>query len=75
MEETKFTMLELVVNQSLRLIKQTLIKRDFDENVVVSNVGDQLKFSMALLAAKRLKQKINRLVGEMLNKERRRRLR
>ncbi|WP_060980419.1 type II and III secretion system protein family protein [Vibrio splendidus] len=62
---------ELVVNQSLRLLKQTLIARFPDENVVVSNVGDQVVLD-GIVGSEEIKQKINRLVGEMLNKERRR---
>lgn len=62
---------ELVVNQSLRLLKQTLIARFPDENVVVSNVGDQVVLD-GIVGSEEIKHKINRLVGEMLNKERRR---
>ncbi|EGA65022.1 type II and III secretion system protein family protein [Vibrio brasiliensis] len=62
---------ELVVNQSLRLLKQTIIARFPDENVVVSNVGDQVVLD-GIVSSEEVKQKVYRLVGEMLKKERRR---
>ena len=62
---------ELVVNQSLRLLKQTLIARFPDESVMVSNVGDQVVLD-GIVGSEEIKKKIHRLVGEMLKKERRR---
>ncbi|MEZ8100898.1 type II and III secretion system protein family protein [Vibrio bivalvicida] len=62
---------ELVVNQSLRLLKQTIIARFPDESVVVSNVGDQVVLD-GIVSSEEVKQKVYRLVGEMLKKERRR---
>ena len=64
---------ELVVNQSLRLLKQTIIARFPDESVVVSNVGDQVVLD-GIVSSEEVKQKVYRLVGEMLNKERRRKV-
>ncbi|WP_391090552.1 pilus assembly protein N-terminal domain-containing protein [Vibrio sp. NH-UV-68] len=62
---------ELVVNKSLRLLKQTIIARFPDENIVVSNVGEQVVLD-GIVGSEEVKQKIYRLVGEMLKKERRR---
>ncbi|GAA5646276.1 MULTISPECIES: type II and III secretion system protein family protein [Vibrio] len=62
---------ELVVNQSLRLLKQTLIARYPDENVMVSNVGDQVVLD-GVVSSEETKTKIYRLVGEMLKKDRQR---
>ncbi|MDC5819367.1 pilus assembly protein N-terminal domain-containing protein [Vibrio europaeus] len=64
---------ELVVNQSLRLLKQTIIARFPDESVVVSNVGDQVVLD-GIVSSEEVKQKVYRLVGEMLNKDRRRKV-
>nr|WP_255199268.1 pilus assembly protein N-terminal domain-containing protein [Vibrio sp. JPW-9-11-11] len=62
---------ELVVNKSLRLLKQTLIARFPDENIVVSNVGEQVVLD-GIVSSEEVKTKVYRLVGEMLKKERKR---
>ncbi|ENM5728458.1 pilus assembly protein N-terminal domain-containing protein [Vibrio mimicus] len=58
---------EVVVNQSLRLLKQTLIARFPDESISVSNVGDQVVLD-GTVSSEDVKYKIYRLVGEMLKK-------
>ncbi len=58
---------EVVVNQSLRLLKQTLIARFPDESISVSNVGDQVVLD-GTVSSEEVKYKIYRLVGEMLKK-------
>lgn len=63
---------ELVVNKSLRLLKQTLIARFPDENIVISNVGDQVVID-GVVSSEEVKNKVYRLVGEMLKKDRERR--
>ncbi|MGD8170577.1 type II and III secretion system protein family protein [Vibrio sp. TRT 21S02] len=60
---------ELVINQSLRLLKQTLIARFPDENIVISNVGDQVVID-GVVSSEEVKKKVYRLVGEMLKKQR-----
>lgn len=62
---------ELVVNKSLRVLKQTIIARFPDENIVVSNVGEQVVLD-GIVSSEEVKTKVYRLVGEMLKKERRR---
>ncbi len=58
---------ELVVNQSLRLLKQTLIARFPDESVTVSNVGDQVVLD-GVVSSEQIKSQVYRLVGELLKK-------
>nr|WP_260601312.1 pilus assembly protein N-terminal domain-containing protein [Vibrio cholerae] len=58
---------EVVVNQSLRLLKQTLIARFPDESISVSNVGEQVVLD-GTVSSEVVKYKIYRLVGEMLKK-------
>ncbi|WP_374144856.1 type II and III secretion system protein family protein [Vibrio sp. NTOU-M3] len=60
---------ELVVNKSLRLLKQTLIARFPDENIVISNVGEQVVID-GVVSSEEVKNKVYRLVGEMLKKKR-----
>ncbi len=60
---------ELVVNQSLRLLKQTLVARFPNEHFEVSNVGDHVVLD-GTVSSEEVKQKIYRVVGEMLNQKR-----
>ncbi|MCG6461799.1 pilus assembly protein N-terminal domain-containing protein [Vibrio parahaemolyticus] len=60
---------ELVVNQSLRLLKQTLVARFPNEHFQVSNVGDHVVLD-GTVSSEEVKQKIYRVVGEMLNQKR-----
>lgn len=62
---------ELVINQSLRLLKQTLLARFPGEKITVSNIGDQVVLD-GIVGSEEVKKKVYRLVGEMLNKDRRR---
>lgn len=60
--------IELVVNKSLRLLKQVLIARYPEEDVSLSNVGDQVVID-GIVTSEEIKNNIYRLVGEMLQKE------
>ena len=56
---------ELIVNKSLRLLKQTILARFADENISVSNIGDQIVLD-GVVSSERIKKEASRLVGEML---------
>ena len=60
---------ELIVNKSLRLLKQTILARFADENISVSNIGDQVVLD-GVVSSERIKKEASRLVGEMLKKQR-----
>ncbi len=60
--------IELVVNQSLRLLKQVLVAKFPEENVSLSNVGDQVVID-GIVTSEEVKNSIYRLVGEMLKKQ------
>ncbi|POF52646.1 type II and III secretion system protein family protein, partial [Vibrio vulnificus] len=58
---------EVVVNKSLRLVKQTLIARFPDESVNITNVGEQVILD-GVVSSEEIKAQIYRTVGEMLKK-------
>ncbi|HDY8040434.1 TPA: pilus assembly protein N-terminal domain-containing protein [Vibrio vulnificus] len=58
---------EVVVNKSLRLVKQTLIARFPDESVNITNVGEQVILD-GVVSSEEVKTQIYRTVGEMLKK-------
>lgn len=58
---------EVVVNKSLRLLKQTLIARFPDETVNLTNVGEQVVLD-GVVSSEEVKIQIYRTVGEMLKK-------
>ncbi|EHU4916132.1 pilus assembly protein N-terminal domain-containing protein [Vibrio vulnificus] len=58
---------EVVVNKSLRLVKQTLIARFPDESVNITNVGEQVVLD-GVVSSDEIKTQIYRTVGEMLKK-------
>ncbi|WP_422640730.1 type II and III secretion system protein family protein [Vibrio caribbeanicus] len=60
---------ELIVNKSLRLLKQTLLARFPSETISVSNIGDQVVLD-GVVSSERVKKAVSRLVGEMLKKQR-----
>lgn len=60
---------ELVVNKSLRLLKQTLVARFPNEHIEISNVGEHVVLD-GTVSSEDTKTKIYRLVGEMLNQTR-----
>ncbi|WP_224055394.1 type II and III secretion system protein family protein [Vibrio penaeicida] len=59
---------EIVVNKSLRLVKQMLVAHFPDEEVNVTNVGEQVVLD-GTVQSEEVKKKIYRLVGEMLKKK------
>ncbi|KYN79371.1 general secretion pathway protein GspD [Vibrio cidicii] len=58
---------EVVVNKSLRLLKQTLIARFPDETVNLTNVGEQVVLD-GVVSSEEVKIQIYRTVGEVLKK-------
>ena len=60
---------ELIVNKSLRLLKQTILARFPGETISVSNIGDQVVLD-GVVSSERVKKEVSRLVGEMLKKQR-----
>ncbi|WP_407547179.1 type II and III secretion system protein family protein [Vibrio parahaemolyticus] len=60
---------ELIVNKSLRLLKQTLVARFPNEHIEISNVGEHIVLD-GTVSSEDVKNKIYRLVGEMLNQSR-----
>ncbi|EFP96450.1 type II and III secretion system protein family protein [Vibrio caribbeanicus] len=60
---------ELIVNKSLRLLKQTILARFPGETISVSNIGDQVVLD-GVVSSERVKKAVSRLVGEMLKKQR-----
>ncbi|EHG1329788.1 general secretion pathway protein GspD [Vibrio vulnificus] len=58
---------EVVVNKSLRLVKQTLIARFPDESINITNVGEQVVLD-GVVSSDEIKTQIYRTVGEMLKK-------
>lgn len=58
---------ELVINKSLRLLKQMLAAKFPDENVSLSNVGEQVVID-GTVSSEDIKSGIYQLVGEMLKK-------
>ncbi|MGL0954511.1 type II and III secretion system protein family protein [Vibrio vulnificus] len=59
---------EVVVNKSLRLLKQTLIARFPDESINLTNVGEQVVLD-GVVSSETTKIQIYRTVGEMLKKK------
>ncbi|WP_064604984.1 type II and III secretion system protein family protein [Photobacterium sp. J15] len=59
---------ELVVNKSLRAVKQTLIARYPEEKIQIHNLGDQVVLD-GIVSSEEIKIQIYRTVGEMLKKE------
>lgn len=62
---------EVVVNKSLRLIKQTLIARYPDENIKLTNIGEQVVLD-GVVSSEEVKANVYRLVGEMMKKSKER---
>lgn len=62
---------EVVVNKSLRLLKQTLIARYPDEDIKLTNVGEQVVID-GVVSSEEIKNKVYRHVGEMLKKSKQR---
>ncbi|UAB68967.1 pilus assembly protein N-terminal domain-containing protein [Vibrio sp. SCSIO 43132] len=58
---------EIVVNKSLRQVKQMLVAHFPDEEVNITNVGSQIVLD-GTVQSEEVKNKIYRLVGEMLQK-------
>lgn len=58
---------EVIVNQSLRLLKQTIVARYPDESIKVTNIGEQIVLD-GVVSSEEIKLQIYRLVGEMLKK-------
>nr|WP_223880401.1 pilus assembly protein N-terminal domain-containing protein [Vibrio nigripulchritudo] len=59
---------EIIVNKSLRLVKQMLVAHFPDEEVNITNVGDQVVLD-GTVQSEEIKKNIYRLVGEMLKKK------
>ncbi|MEZ8150320.1 type II and III secretion system protein family protein [Vibrio splendidus] len=62
---------EVVVNKSLRLLKQTLVARYPDENVKLTNIGEQVVLD-GVVSSEEVKANVYRLVGEMMKKSKER---
>ncbi|MFM2595122.1 pilus assembly protein N-terminal domain-containing protein [Vibrio harveyi] len=62
---------EVVVNKSLRLLKQTLIARYPDEDIKLTNIGEQIVID-GVVSSDEIKNKVYRHVGEMLKKSKQR---
>ncbi|ENC6710379.1 pilus assembly protein N-terminal domain-containing protein [Vibrio harveyi] len=62
---------EVVVNKSLRLLKQTLIARYPDEDIKLTNIGEQIVID-GVVSSEEIKNKVYRHVGEMLKKSKQR---
>lgn len=62
---------EVVVNKSLRLLKQTLIARYPDEEIKLTNIGEQIVID-GVVSSEEIKNKVYRHVGEMLKKSKQR---
>ncbi|BFN31297.1 pilus assembly protein N-terminal domain-containing protein [Vibrio harveyi] len=62
---------EVVVNKSLRLLKQTLIARYPDEDIKLTNIGEQVVID-GVVSSEEIKNKVYRHVGEMLKKSKER---
>nr|WP_102569350.1 pilus assembly protein N-terminal domain-containing protein [Vibrio splendidus]PMI27257.1 general secretion pathway protein GspD [Vibrio splendidus] len=62
---------EVVVNKSLRLLKQTLVARYPDENVKLTNIGEQVVID-GVVSSEEVKANVYRLVGEMMKKSKER---
>ncbi|ENG7520596.1 pilus assembly protein N-terminal domain-containing protein [Vibrio harveyi] len=62
---------EVVVNKSLRLLKQTLIARYPDEDIKLTNIGEQIVID-GIVSSEEIKNKVYRHVGEMLKKSKQR---
>ena len=60
---------ELIVNKSLRLLKQTIWHDLASETISVFNIGDQVVLD-GVVSSERVKKAVSRLVGEMLKKQR-----
>ncbi|WP_299014314.1 pilus assembly protein N-terminal domain-containing protein [uncultured Photobacterium sp.] len=58
---------ELVINKSLRAVKQMLIARYPEEKVTIHNLGDQIVLD-GIVSSEEIKTQIYRTVGEMLKK-------
>ncbi|MGF1795054.1 type II and III secretion system protein family protein [Photobacterium swingsii] len=59
---------ELVINKSLRLLKQTIIARYPDEEISITNIGEQVVLD-GLVSSNEVKASIYDTVGTMLKKE------
>ncbi|HCH3497131.1 TPA: pilus assembly protein N-terminal domain-containing protein [Vibrio parahaemolyticus] len=62
---------EVVVNKSLRLLKQTIIARYPDEDIKLTNIGEQIVID-GVVSSEEIKDKVYRHVGEMLKKSKQR---
>ncbi|HAS6511341.1 TPA: general secretion pathway protein GspD, partial [Vibrio parahaemolyticus] len=62
---------EVVVNKSLRLLKQTIIARYPDEDIKLTNIGEQIVID-GVVSSEEIKNKVYRHVGEMLKKSKQR---
>ncbi|MEZ8312443.1 type II and III secretion system protein family protein [Vibrio splendidus] len=62
---------EVVVNKSLRLLKQTLVARYPDENIKLTNIGEQVVLD-GVVSSDEVKANVYRLVGEMMKKSKER---
>ncbi|MEZ8037697.1 type II and III secretion system protein family protein [Vibrio crassostreae] len=62
---------EVVVNKSLRLLKQTLVARYPDENIKLTNIGEQVVLD-GVVSSEEVKANVYRLVGEMMKKSKKR---
>lgn len=62
---------EVVVNKSLRLLKQTLVARYPDENIKLTNIGEQVVLD-GVVSSEEVKANVYRLVGEMMKKSKER---
>lgn len=60
---------ELIVNKSLRLLKQTIVARYPDEEISIMNIGEQVVLD-GLVSSDEIKNSIYDAVGTMLKKER-----
>ncbi|WP_440888060.1 type II and III secretion system protein family protein [Vibrio sp. WZ-1] len=58
---------EVVVNKSLRLLKQTIIARYPDEDIKLTNIGEQIVID-GVVSSEEIKEKVYRHVGEMMKK-------
>ncbi|MDF5317072.1 pilus assembly protein N-terminal domain-containing protein, partial [Vibrio parahaemolyticus] len=62
---------EVVVNKSLRLLKQTIIARYPDEDIKLTKIGEQVVID-GVVSSEEIKDKVYRHVGEMLKKSKQR---
>lgn len=62
---------EVIVNKSLRLLKQMLVARYPDESIQLTNIGEQVVLD-GVVSSEETKNQVYRLVGEMLKKSKER---